>query len=80
MTNAIKAGATTVSIELQADPTRVLLAVADDANGSPTRRASSVSAPGGRGLPIVAAVSSDWGVDPRTTGKRVWASLATRGR
>jgi anti-sigma regulatory factor (Ser/Thr protein kinase) len=77
MTNAIKAGATQVSVELQAHPTRVLVSVEDDAGGRLTIRTPSPTAPGGRGLPIVAALSTEWGVDVQSAGKRVWASLTT---
>lgn len=31
--------------------------------------------PGGRGLAIVSAIASDWGVIPLPTGKRVWATV-----
>lgn len=77
VTNAIKAGATEVSIELDARPMQVLISIADDADGQVAIRSPSPSAPGGRGLPIVAALSSDWGVDVQSSGKRVWALLPT---
>ncbi|MFJ4962419.1 ATP-binding protein [Streptomyces sp. NPDC088729] len=32
----------------------------------------------GRGLQIVARLADDWGVEPRTVGKTVWAELALR--
>jgi anti-sigma regulatory factor (Ser/Thr protein kinase) len=76
MTNAIQAGATRVSIELHAHPDWVLVSVEDDAGGQVTIRPGSPTAAGGRGLPIVAALSTQWGVEARSRGKRVWASMA----
>ena len=77
MTNAITAGATRVSIELHAHREWVLVSVEDDAGGRVIIRPASPAAPGGRGLPIVAALSTHWGVETRSRGKRVWASVAT---
>lgn len=77
ITNAIKAGTTRVTVELRADRHSVRVRVQDDAGGRLTVRAASPTTPGGRGLPIVAALSSDWGVDETAPGKRVWATLAT---
>jgi anti-sigma regulatory factor (Ser/Thr protein kinase) len=77
MTNAIKAGATQVSVELHVHPKWVLVSVEDDAGGRLTMRSPSPTAPGGRGLPIVAALSTEWGVETQSPGKRVWASLTT---
>jgi anti-sigma regulatory factor (Ser/Thr protein kinase) len=77
MTNAITAGATRVSIELRAHPEGVLVSVDDDAGGQLAIRPPSLTIPGGRGLPIVAALSTQWGVETRSPGKRVWASMAT---
>src|SRR3954470_21910704 len=76
MTNAIKAGATEVAVALEATGDSVLLSVEDDAAGEVTVRRPNAAAPGGRGLPIVAALSTEWGVERRHPGKRVWASLS----
>lgn len=35
---------------------------------------------GGRGLMIVAALATEWGVQAHATGKSVWFTLATAGR
>ncbi|MFN2562651.1 MAG: ATP-binding protein [Jatrophihabitans sp.] len=77
LTNAIKAGASRVSVELNADSERILLTVADDAAGRVVLRTPTADAPSGRGLPIVELISSAWGVDTRRAGKKVWATFAT---
>lgn len=35
---------------------------------------------GGRGLLVVAALATDWGVTPRVIGKSVWAELAVSSK
>lgn len=77
MTNAITAGASQVFLELRAHPEWVLVSVEDDAGGQLVVRPPSPAGLGGRGLPIVAALSTHWGVEARSPGKRVWASVAT---
>lgn len=80
MTNALKAGATEVSVTLEASSTAVIVSVQDDAAGTVAIRTAGPTALGGRGLPIVAALSTDWGVEARPPGKRVWAALPTSAR
>jgi anti-sigma regulatory factor (Ser/Thr protein kinase) len=77
LTNAIKAGASRVSVELKAGSDQILLTVTDDASGRVTLKTPTADAPGGRGLPIVALISSEWGVDTHGAGKKVWASFTT---
>ena len=80
--NAVKASADVadakhidVAVTLHRD--YVEIAVTDDARGWPVLQPPSPSAAGGRGLRLVAALSSRWGVtiaeDKRTT---VWAQLS----
>jgi hypothetical protein len=54
-----------------------LLIEVEDANpdGLALVRALDVSAEGGRGLHLVAAVSRRWGWTPTASGKRVWARV-----
>ena len=42
----------------------------------PIVREADPAAPAGRGLPLIAALSSSWGVELRSAGKTVWAELA----
>jgi hypothetical protein len=63
-----------VGVGLEDD--RIRLHVSDEAEGWPESRQASVYDTGGRGLPLVSALSSAWGVRLVPTGKVVWAELA----
>ncbi len=54
---------------------RVRIQVADHGAGMPTPRVPDEDGPGGRGLPIIEAISSSWGIDATPDGKVVWAEL-----
>jgi serine/threonine-protein kinase RsbW len=58
-------------------PHEVFVAVEDPSSELPVRREAAPDALNGRGLAIVDALSSEWGVEPTETGKRVWAKVAT---
>ena len=45
----------------------------------PRQRASGSDALTGRGLRLVASISSDWGVDLVTRGKGVWFTVSCAG-
>jgi anti-sigma regulatory factor (Ser/Thr protein kinase) len=51
--------------------------VSDSSSDVPRPREQLPSCPGGRGLHVVAAVSSDWGWMPNERGKTVWFELAS---
>ncbi|WP_375491140.1 ATP-binding protein [uncultured Jatrophihabitans sp.] len=53
----------------------VFVEVHDPSSDLPQQRVAADSDFGGRGLAIVAAISSDWGVRSTRTGKRVWARV-----
>ncbi len=76
VTNAVRAGSPTVRVALSVERTRVVVRVSDEAAGWPQQRAAGVNDPGGRGLPLVSALSATWGVRPAACGKVVWAELA----
>ncbi len=78
-TNAIKHGKCPCAMRLSllADVLRV--AVTDAGGGAPEPRQASPTREGGRGLYLVNALTSAWGMEPRPDGgKVVWAEL-TRG-
>ncbi len=75
VTNAVRAGSPTVRVAIGEDGRRVVLRVTDEAAGWPAERAADANDPGGRGLPLVRALSTDWGVQPQGNGKVVWAEL-----
>nr|WP_236055298.1 ATP-binding protein [Streptomyces sabulosicollis] len=54
---------------------RVRIAVIDRSHDEPVRKTPSPDEEHGRGLAVVEAFSTAWGVDPLTWGKRVWADL-----
>lgn len=56
-------------------PTNVLVSVADASSTEPELGTVSEHDPAGRGLTIVDALSSTWGVEQLRTGKRVWARV-----
>jgi anti-sigma regulatory factor (Ser/Thr protein kinase) len=80
LTNAIRAGCRVVTVGLALEPGCLRLGVTDDAPGVPVLREKHTSDLTGRGLPIVAALASDWGVIGTGSAperyKEVWATLA----
>ena len=75
VTNAIHHGRTTCLLELTATPTVLRAAVADDGGGSPRLRHAGPEDESGRGLAIVDALASRWGVQPTSEGKVVWFEI-----
>ena len=83
VTNAVRHGRPAIEITLSATTERVRIGVRDGGEGLPVLPTGqpSIDRPTGRGLLIVAATATDWGVErtPGTAGKTVWAELdATR--
>ena len=76
VTNAIAAGSETVELTLELAADRLLVQVHDEAPGLPVMGVPAPDALGGRGLSIVDALSSEWGVQPADPGKTTWAALA----
>ncbi len=73
VTNAVKSGASHVSVNLDLSPERLVLVVDDDGSGWPTLLDADDEATGGRGLAIVDHLADEWEVIPREHGKRVRA-------
>ena len=79
-TNALVHANTAFLVTLAARDGAVRLTVRDDSRSLPAQRTAQVMDSTGRGLEIVAIVSSDWGIDTDTVGsKAVWASFPLRG-
>jgi anti-sigma regulatory factor (Ser/Thr protein kinase) len=75
-TNAVRHARTPFRVVLQAVADSVLLSVQDSSPGSPAHNRADPLDMSGRGLEIVALVSSDWGVTVDDQGaKSVWASF-----
>jgi len=75
LTNALLTHCTRVVLDLCIDDERIRVEVFDDAPGRPTLLRAAVDDERGRGIAIVAELSSDWGVQPVEHGKKVWAEL-----
>lgn len=77
-TNAVCHAGTPFSVTLQRVGGAVVLRVDDGSDVGPVLGAPSLLALGGRGLLMVEASSTAWGVTPVTGGgKSVWATLAS---
>ena len=79
VTNSVRAESPTVHVTLSLHEATLLLSVGDEAAGWPEQREAGVHDTGGRGLPLVSAISSSWGVRMLETGKTVWAELDVPG-
>ena len=82
VTNAVRHGRPVVVLTLELRLDRIRIGVYDTGDRLPVMPAGrpSIDRPTGRGLLIVAATASDWGVtctDDRT-GKTVWAEVPLR--
>jgi len=79
VTNAVRAGSPRVSVALALEGDRAVVRVGDEAGGWPEPRIADIYDIGGRGLPLVSAISTSWGVRLSGTGKVVWAELRLSG-
>jgi anti-sigma regulatory factor (Ser/Thr protein kinase) len=76
VTNAVRAGAGLIVVELSVEQHQVLVGVIDDGAGWPTMRRPEIDDTGGRGLHLIAALAEHWGVAAvQPTGKHVWATV-----
>jgi anti-sigma regulatory factor (Ser/Thr protein kinase) len=76
VTNAIIHARTGARLTVRVDDGGVRVEVADAAHRLPVRRTPSVDAVGGRGVQLIDALASRWGVEPSSTGKVVWFEVA----
>lgn len=80
VTNAVLHGAEPAQLTIYTDPGAdgglLFLEVDDAGDHTPELRAASADDESGRGLVLVKALSTDWGVEEIEDGKRVWASIA----
>jgi len=75
VTNALQHGCGSVSFGVEADDLRVRVEVGDEEPQRPSLIAASPGAESGRGLFIVNALATTWGVDEQPAGKIVWFEL-----
>lgn len=77
VTNALvhTEGGASLGLRLDATSRTLTISVQDSSTRHPTERHADDEALGGRGLGIVEALATDWGVEVDGGGKTVWASL-----
>lgn len=78
-TNAVIHARTDYSIDVRREGDIIRVGVQDHSPVLPRRRAYGVDATTGRGLRLVATMSSSWGVDAVSGGKVVWFEMACDG-
>lgn len=76
VTNALRAGAEQIRVDLSLTYGTLRICVSDDATGLPEVQRPAPDAESGRGLVLVGAVADDWGVERLPEGKQVWAELS----
>jgi two-component sensor histidine kinase len=79
VTNAVVHATGPIMLSLDRREDAVRIVVSDNSAAMPTVRRGDPDALGGRGLALVAAMSTDWGVQQRDCGKTVWADVAIEG-
>ena len=72
VTNAIIHAHSEVELVVRLRAQVIRIEVIDAAEQVPTPRDTRDDSMGGRGLKVLDAVATRWGVDPLPTGKRVW--------
>lgn len=77
VTNALVHGGGGASLSVGVAATGVHVEVVDDRPGALAPAAWSASATGGRGLALVEALATAWGVRPAGSGKVVWFDLVS---
>lgn len=75
VTNAVTHGAGDVTFGFEADLVHVRVEVGDDDAQRPRARRAGEDEEGGRGMLLVEALSSAWGVVDRPPGKVVWFTV-----
>lgn len=76
VTNAVTHARTRCTLTIRLRGAVLRLEVTDNSHEAPSPRLLSAYSEGGRGLFIVAALSSSWGIDPASRGKTVWAEFS----
>jgi hypothetical protein len=76
VSNSVRRGAFPVDVELSADGVLLLLRVSDCSDDMPRQLHGDQARSGGRGMIVVDAVASRWGVQYREkVGKTVWCEF-----
>jgi GAF domain-containing protein/anti-sigma regulatory factor (Ser/Thr protein kinase) len=75
VTNAFLHGEPPVVVRISAHAHLVHIEVADESRSAPMRGRPDSNAMTGRGMGLIEALSSRWGVAPEANGKKVWCEL-----
>jgi anti-sigma regulatory factor (Ser/Thr protein kinase) len=76
VSNAVRHGVGPVELALEVGPAEVHVEVADQgASYPPPARRPAATSQNGRGLLIVEAIATAWGVTAKDPGKTVWADI-----
>lgn len=78
VTNALVHGQGEIRLAVGADAVLVRVEVGDDEPDRPSARSAESDAESGRGMLIVDALASDWGVRTADPGKTVWFEVAAQ--
>jgi anti-sigma regulatory factor (Ser/Thr protein kinase) len=78
-TNAVIHARTSYTIAVSRDGDAVRVGVHDLSAVMPRRRSYGLDATTGRGLRLVASMSSDWGIEAESAGKVVWFEMPCEG-
>jgi anti-sigma regulatory factor (Ser/Thr protein kinase) len=76
VTNAVLYGRSEIRLTVRAMPGGMRVEVGDDNSRLPMTRSHEPTALDGRGMHLIEALSSDWGVEPADVGKVVWFELS----
>lgn len=75
VTNVIVHARTPMRLDVDLTDDSIRVAVVDDAPRQPALRRAHDARLTGRGMNLVAALATEWGVEPSPTGKTVWFEL-----
>lgn len=75
VSNAVDHAEGSVGLTVSRTDSGLRIEVADNSPTPPEQKPIQVDSARGRGLIIVAALSTSWGTEPRAGGKVVWAEL-----
>jgi anti-sigma regulatory factor (Ser/Thr protein kinase) len=80
VTNAVLHANTPFQVVVTLRAGRLRVSVRDGSEAAPVRKNFAADAPTGRGLHLLDALSTAWGVDTEGPGKAVWFEFPAHGR